>query len=298
MDVSDDGGNLVDVFVVAIEPATLTPGAMDFTAPLTSIGRFSFATIELSFQLECLPGFFGEECLNICDPSPCNNGSLCEPDDAGNFTCTCEGDFTGRSCDVTIDDCLNVNCNNGTCVDGVGTFTCECEAGYTGQFCEEMLMIIPTTSIATTIEDVVPAQSTLSNDKIDGVIPLTATPSPGLFATYSSSSPTYTPTPTPTSLTDNNTVIVGAGSNVGVVAGAVVGSILFVLLLASVLVILSLLFIKMSKGNCTGHVVNCIYFTCMQAINTPNHHPPYNPMFTGHKVTIHLLTRPMIHKKY
>ena len=49
----------------------------------------------------------------------------------------CEGGFTGRSCDIMIDDCLNVNCNNGTCVDGVGTFTCECEAGYMGQFCEE-----------------------------------------------------------------------------------------------------------------------------------------------------------------
>ena len=251
LDDDDGSAKLVDVFEIPLQPTTLTPGAVEFTAPQIFTGRFSFATTVLSFQLECLPGFFGEECLNICDPSPCNNGSLCEPGDAGNFTCMCEGDFTGRSCDVTIDDCLNVNCNNGTCVDGVGTFTCECEAGYTGQFCEEMLMIIPTTSIATDIENVVTAQSTLSNDKIDGVIPPTATPSPGLFATSSSSNPTYAPTPTPTSLTDNSTVIVDAGSNVGVVAGAVVASVLFMLLLASVLAILSLLFIKMSKGNHT-----------------------------------------------
>ena len=90
-----------------------------------------------------------------CDSSPCDNGGLCSPDATNGFTCTCVGDFTGRSCDMTIDDCLNVNCNNGTCVDGVCMFTCECEAGYTGQFCEEMLTSTPTSGSTITSVGVV-----------------------------------------------------------------------------------------------------------------------------------------------
>ena len=136
---------LVDVFPVPLSPPDIMAGA-NTTTPQQYSGRFGIASIELSFELECLPGFSGEECLDstlICDPSPCDNGGVCSPDATTGFTCTCVGDFTGRSCDMTIDDCLNVNCNNGTCVDGVGTFTCECEAGYTGQFCEQLVIVAP-----------------------------------------------------------------------------------------------------------------------------------------------------------
>ena len=121
--------------MVLLSPPDIMAGA-NTTTPQQYSGRLGFATIELSFQLESLPGFVGDLCLNstvICDPSPCDNGGVCSRD-ATNGTCL--GDFTGRSCDMTTDDCLKVNCNNGTCVDEVGTFTCECEAGYTGQFCE------------------------------------------------------------------------------------------------------------------------------------------------------------------
>ena len=146
IDRDSDTDELVDVFLVPLSPPDIMAGA-NTTTPQQYSGRFGFATIELSFQLECQPGFFGGECLNstvICDPSPCDNGGVCSPDATNGFTCTCVGDFTGRSCDMTIDNCLNVNCNKGTCVDGVGTFTCECEAGYTRQFCEETLTSTPT----------------------------------------------------------------------------------------------------------------------------------------------------------
>ena len=139
---TETGDDLIDVLFVELTPLVVVAGA-SITTPQVFAGQFRIANVELSFQLECLPGFFGEECLNstvICDTSPCDNGGVCSPDVTNGFTCTCVGDFTGRSCDVTIDDCLNVNCNNGTCVDGGGTFTCECEAGHTGQFCEELVM--------------------------------------------------------------------------------------------------------------------------------------------------------------
>ena len=110
MDVIDrdfDPDEVVDVFLVPLFPPDIMAGA-NTTTPQQYSGRFGFATIELSFQLECQPGFFGEECV-ICDPSPCDNGGVCSPDATTGFTCTCVGDFTGRSCDMTIDDCLNVN---------------------------------------------------------------------------------------------------------------------------------------------------------------------------------------------
>ena len=145
--LDDDGGpneDLIDIVLADLQPGDLVAGD-NFTSPREVFpGSFFIAFMRLSFQLECLPGFVGEDCLDsaqICEANPCDNGGVCELGDAvGEFTCTCVGDFTGEFCDVTINDCLNVNCNNGgTCVDGVGTFTCECEAGYMGQFCEEML---------------------------------------------------------------------------------------------------------------------------------------------------------------
>ena len=149
MDVIDNDlgmtpDELVDFFLIFLTSADLVPGASS-TIPQIYSGTFGVATIELSFQLECLPGFFGEECTMTCDSFPCDNGGVCSPDATNGFTCTCVGDFTGRSCDMTIDDCLNVNCNNGTCVDGVGTFTCECEAGYTGQLCDQTVQAVAAT---------------------------------------------------------------------------------------------------------------------------------------------------------
>ena len=207
MDVIDrDSGNadeLVDVFLVPLPPPDIMAGA-NTTTPQQYSGRFGIATIELSFELECLPGYFGEECLNstvICDPSPCDNGGVCSPDATNGFTCTCVGDFTGRSCDMTIDDCLNVNCNNGTCVDGVGTFTCECEAGYTGQFCEQLVM----TAIPS------PSPNSILNSTLNSTPSLTTSSSPS--------------------------------SNVGVVMG-VVGGVVFALLITFITIVVLFLVVK------------------------------------------------------
>ena len=35
-----------------------------------------------------------------------------------------------------INDCVNVSCGNGTCVDKVNDFTCDCTPGYIGLECE------------------------------------------------------------------------------------------------------------------------------------------------------------------
>ena len=190
---------LIDVFQVDLLPADLVLGA-DMTLPRNYTGAYSRATIRLSFQLDCLPGFGGKECLSmsICDPAPCDNGGLCEPDAAMGFICTCVGGFTGRSCDITLNcyTALNVDCNNGTCVDGGDSFSCTCDPGYTGPFCEERV-------------DSSPSPSPTSP----------GTPSPGSSVGVGN--------------TEKNLGTSG-DNNGGGVAGAVVGSILVTVLMTSI----------------------------------------------------------------
>ena len=39
---------------------------------------------------------------------------------------------------VNIDECEGVNCNDGTCVDGIAEYSCSCDAGFEGDACEGM----------------------------------------------------------------------------------------------------------------------------------------------------------------
>ncbi|XP_053708828.1 sushi, nidogen and EGF-like domain-containing protein 1 isoform X2 [Synchiropus splendidus] len=92
-----------------------------------------------SFTCSCLAGFTGRRCqINVdeCASQPCQNGGTCE-DQINSFTCHCPSGFTGALCETDIDECKDRPClNNGLCVQGTGTFTCTCEPGYTGILCE------------------------------------------------------------------------------------------------------------------------------------------------------------------
>ena len=37
--------------------------------------------------------------------------------------------FEGEFCEENIDDCVDINCNNGTCIDGVESHHCICYDG-------------------------------------------------------------------------------------------------------------------------------------------------------------------------
>ncbi len=47
--------------------------------------------------------------------------------------------YTGTNCMSDINECADVNCNNGRCVDEFNSFQCNCDRGYTGTFCETLL---------------------------------------------------------------------------------------------------------------------------------------------------------------
>uniref|UniRef100_A0A671W0Q0 Sushi, nidogen and EGF like domains 1 n=1 Tax=Sparus aurata TaxID=8175 RepID=A0A671W0Q0_SPAAU len=92
-----------------------------------------------SFTCSCLAGFTGRRCqINVdeCASHPCQNGGTCE-DQINSFICHCPPGYTGSQCETDIDECKDRPClNNASCVQGAGSFTCVCEPGYTGVLCE------------------------------------------------------------------------------------------------------------------------------------------------------------------
>ena len=50
--------------------------------------------------------------------------------------------YTGKLCDVNIDDCLGHSCmNNATCIDGINSYECSCATGFTGYYCETSRLV-------------------------------------------------------------------------------------------------------------------------------------------------------------
>lgn len=45
--------------------------------------------------------------------------------------------FTGKRCEINVDDCQVNPCVHGTCTDGVNEYRCDCEDGFTGKNCDD-----------------------------------------------------------------------------------------------------------------------------------------------------------------
>ena len=91
-------------------------------------------------QCTCDSGYTGSDCsidINDCENMPCGMGQCI--DEVGNFTCNCSTGYTGRLCKVNIDDCDGVDCNNGKCNDGINGFNCTCNPDFVGEFCDEVI---------------------------------------------------------------------------------------------------------------------------------------------------------------
>lgn len=72
--------------------------------------------------------------LDTCKEN-CSHYVECHKIDA-HMECTCKNGYTGRLCDVNINDCGSNSCVNGKCIDDIASYRCDCKKGYYGKHCE------------------------------------------------------------------------------------------------------------------------------------------------------------------
>ncbi|RUS79627.1 hypothetical protein EGW08_012596 [Elysia chlorotica] len=98
-----------------------------------------------NFTCTCVVGFTGKRCeINIddCLPKPCKNGGVCH-DLLNDYVCVCVSGYTDKNCSTDIDDCVSDPCmHEGSCTDQVNDFTCDCPSVYTGKNCHIALSLV------------------------------------------------------------------------------------------------------------------------------------------------------------
>lgn len=68
-------------------------------------------------------------------PDPCEHG-FCH-DLISDYDCLCEKGWTGKNCEIDIDDCMEKPCQNGGyCNDLLNDYQCQCPPVYKGKNCE------------------------------------------------------------------------------------------------------------------------------------------------------------------
>ncbi|KAJ8321971.1 hypothetical protein KUTeg_000442 [Tegillarca granosa] len=75
---------------------------------------------------------------NPCESGKCVNATSCIWTGQANYTCICTHGFTGKHCDIDINECDSLPCQNGgTCEDKLNAYTCHCPHLFSGVNCEK-----------------------------------------------------------------------------------------------------------------------------------------------------------------
>ncbi|KAJ0061077.1 hypothetical protein NL108_005841, partial [Boleophthalmus pectinirostris] len=102
-------------------------------------------TCELPWQCNCQEGWGGLLCdqdLNFCTHhQPCVNGATCMNSGQGSYTCTCLPGYTGKDCELLMQECDSAPCRNGgVCKNLEQGYQCSCPPGFEGSHCEHSLL--------------------------------------------------------------------------------------------------------------------------------------------------------------
>lgn len=77
------------------------------------------------------------EVIVECPNNLCQNGAECDFYGKGQYKCRCLPGYTGKHCEIDIDECSSNPClNGGTCIDLVNGYNCSCTSSLTGKHCE------------------------------------------------------------------------------------------------------------------------------------------------------------------
>ena len=72
---------------------------------------------------------------NLCLPGTCLNGNCTNIEN--DYDCDCEAGYSGRNCEINIDECFSNPClNGGQCTDGINGYKCSCPPAFTGDICQ------------------------------------------------------------------------------------------------------------------------------------------------------------------
>ncbi|CAC5408157.1 Fibropellin-3 [Mytilus coruscus] len=86
--------------------------------------------------------YTGPKCelvTDLCSEDPCGSHGKCY-DYSVRYQCICEAGWTGKHCDVNINECEenpNGCLYNGTCMDEVNGYSCTCNQRFSGDRCKE-----------------------------------------------------------------------------------------------------------------------------------------------------------------
>ena len=73
-----------------------------------------------------------------CEARRTCGGGTCADGKAGDGACSCPVGFEGPTCELDIDECAELACGHGQCLDGPGAGLCACDEGWFGAGCTQL----------------------------------------------------------------------------------------------------------------------------------------------------------------